>query len=243
MSDPIYAIGDIHGQLPKLEEALARIEKDGGADAKVVFLGDYTDRGAYSREVLGLLQSGQAARRNWICLRGNHDQMCAMFLEEYPRNDARLLLGYHWLHPRIGGIETLKSYGVDVDEGDRVYQVHTRAKAAVPQAHIDFLQTLKPYHQDGELLFVHAGIKPGVTLAQQDTDDLIWIREAFLDDPRPHPWLVVHGHTHVRTPEHHGNRINLDTGAGYDHDLTAAVFEGRNCWVLGPNGRSPLAAT
>ncbi len=242
MSDPIYAIGDIHGQLPKLEEALARIEKDGGADAKVVFLGDYTDRGAYSREVLELLQSGQAAGRNWICLRGNHDQMCAMFLEEYPRNDARLLLGYHWLHPRIGGIETLKSYGVDVDEGDRVYQVHARAKAAVPQAHIDFLQALKPYHQDGELLFVHAGIKPGVTLAQQDPDDMIWIREAFLEDPRSHPWLVVHGHTHVPTPEHHGNRINLDTGAGYDHDLTVAVFEGRSCWVLGPNGRSLLAA-
>jgi serine/threonine protein phosphatase 1 len=240
MPEPIYAIGDIHGQLSKLQEALTRIEQDGGPDAKIVFLGDYTDRGADSAGVLDLLSKGLTEGRNWICLKGNHDQMCAMFLEDYPRNDARLLLGYHWLHPRIGGVETLASYGVEVAEGARTYQVHALAKAAVPQSHIDFLQGLKPCHQEDGLLFVHAGILPGVPLDQQDPDDLIWIRETFLDDPRPHPWLVVHGHTHVATPEHHGNRVNLDTGAGYGQDLTTAVFENNACWILEPDGRRPL---
>lgn len=240
MPEPIYAIGDIHGQLGMLQDALARIEKDGGPDARVVFIGDYTDRGAHSRDVLELLVQGQDEGRNWVFLRGNHDQMCAMFLEEYPRNDARLLVGYHWLHPRIGGVETLKSYGVTVAERDRIFEVHARAKPAVPQAHIDFLNGLQPFfHQDG-LLFVHAGIRPGVALERQDPDDLIWIRQEFLNHKDPHPWLVVHGHSHVPAPEHHGNRVNLDTGAGYGHPLTAAVFEGSACWTLEPDGRKPL---
>ncbi|WP_170560721.1 metallophosphoesterase family protein [Ruegeria atlantica] len=240
MPDPIYAIGDIHGQLEMLQDALARIEQDGGPDARIIFIGDYTDRGPDSRGVLDLLNQGKMEGRNWIFLRGNHDQMCGMFLEEYPRNDARLLVGYHWLHPRIGGVETLKSYRVDVVEGNRIFQIHARAKATVPQAHINFLQGLLPCHLEDNLLFVHAGIRPGVPLNQQDPDDMIWIRDEFLDFKAPHPWLVVHGHTHVAEPEHHGNRINLDTGAGYGHALTAAVFEGATCWVLDAGGRRPL---
>ncbi|RBW63303.1 metallophosphoesterase family protein [Ruegeria sp. A3M17] len=237
MSDPVYAIGDIHGQLGMLEDALDRIERDGGPDAKIVFLGDYTDRGAQSCGVLDLLVRGNADGKNWVFLRGNHDQMCAMFLEDYPRNDARLLVGYHWLHPRIGGIETLQSYGVEATNVDRIYQVHAKAKKAFPQAHIDFLNGLKTFHLDGALLFVHAGIRPGVKLDQQDHDDLVWIRDEFLNHKDPYPWLVVHGHSHVAAPEHHGNRINLDTGAGYGHALTAAVFEGTKCWELDAGGR------
>ena len=240
MPDSIYAIGDIHGQLAMLEEALARIEADGGPEARIVLLGDYTDRGPDSRGVIERLMRGQAEGRNWICLKGNHDRMFSMFLEEYPRNDSRLLVGYHWLHERLGGIETLQSYGVEVAESDRIYQVHKRARAAVPQAHLDFLAALQPCHQEGELLFVHAGIRPGLPLDQQSEDDLIWIRQEFLNDERAHPWLVVHGHTPAKQAEHCGNRINLDSGAGYGRPLSTAVFEGRDCWLLTDKGRVPL---
>lgn len=240
MPEAIYAIGDIHGQLEMLEQALSRIEKDGGPDARIVFLGDYTDRGPQSREVLDLLIQGQIDGRNWLFLMGNHDRMCAMFLEDYPRNDARLLVGYHWFHPRIGGVETLKSYGVDVTDRDRIFQIHAEAKNVVPKAHIDFLSGLRPYHQQNGLLFVHAGIRPDIALEHQDFDDLVWIRDEFLNHKKPHPWLIVHGHSHVPAPEHHGNRINLDTGAGYGRPLTAAVFEGQRCWVLEDEGRRLL---
>ncbi|WP_170422364.1 metallophosphoesterase family protein [Ruegeria arenilitoris] len=241
MPEPIYAIGDIHGQLEMLQDALARIERDGGPDAKVVFIGDYTDRGARSREVLDLLVKGQAEGKNWTFLRGNHDQMYAMFLEDYPRNDGRLLVGYHWLHPRIGGVETLKSYGVGVEDGDRIYQVHAQAKQVVPQAHLDFMNNLQPFHLTEDVLFVHAGIRPGIPLDQQDRDDLIWIRDQFLDHRGEYPWLIVHGHSHVPAPEHHGNRVNIDTGAGYGHALTAVVLEGAQCWTLEAQGRKLLA--
>lgn len=240
MVTPIYAIGDIHGQLGELEAALARIDADGGTDARVVFLGDYTDRGANSRAVLDRLIAGQAEGRDWITLKGNHDRMFAMFMREYPANDDRLLVGYHWLHERIGGIETLASYGVQVEDGDRIFRVHAEARAAVPEAHLRFLEALPITHLTDDLLFVHAGIRPGVPLEQQTEHDLIWIRQEFLNNTRPHPWLVVHGHTPCRRAEHRGNRINLDAGAGYGRPLVSAVFEGRDCWLLTDQGRVPL---
>jgi len=240
MTRPIYAIGDIHGQLDMLETALSRIESDGGPDARIVFLGDYTDRGPDSRGVIDRILTGQAQGRNWIALKGNHDRMFSMFVEDYPRNDAQLLVGYHWLHDRLGGIETLASYGVPVVEGDRIFQIHALARAAVPTAHVDFLNSLKPYHQEGDLLFAHAGIRPGIALKDQTEDDLIWIRHDFLNDTRAHPWLVVHGHTPAKQAEHRGNRVNLDAGAGYGHPLACAVFEDRACWQLTDTGRVPL---
>ncbi|TMV04958.1 serine/threonine protein phosphatase [Ruegeria sediminis] len=240
MTRPIYAIGDIHGQREMLESALARIDADGGRDARVVFLGDYTDRGPDSRGVLDILVQGKRAGRDWITLKGNHDRMFALFLRDYPANDERLLIGHHWLHDSLGGPETLASYGVEVKDGDRIYQVHQKARAAIPEAHRQFLESLPAWHEEDGLLFVHAGIRPGVPLDRQTEDDLIWIRHEFLDDLRPHPWLVVHGHTPARQPEHRGNRVNLDTGAGYGRPLAAAVFEGRDCWLLTDRGRVPL---
>ena len=240
MPSPLYAIGDIHGQLDMLEEALARIEADGGPDARIIFLGDYTDRGPDSRGVIVRLARGKAEGRNWVFLKGNHDRMFSMFMEDYPRNDARLLVGYHWLHERIGGIETLASYGVEVPEGARTYQIHQQARAVVPQSHLNFLAGLVPFHQERGLLFVHAGIRPGVPLDQQTEDDLIWIRQEFLNDTRLHPWLVVHGHTPAKAAQHAGNRINLDSGAGYGMPLSAAVFDAGEVWLLTDQGRLPL---
>ncbi|MEZ5713883.1 MAG: metallophosphoesterase [Paracoccaceae bacterium] len=240
MTRPIYAIGDIHGQLGQLDTALTRIEADGGAEATVVFLGDFCDRGADSRGVIDRLIEGRDQGRDWVFLKGNHDRMFRLFMADYPQNDDRLLVGYHWLHERIGGLATLASYGVEVAAGARIYQVHAAARAAVPPEHIAFLDGLRPFHQAGGLLFVHAGIRPGVPLAEQHEDDLIWIREEFLLDPVAHPWLVVHGHTHVDTAEHRGNRVNLDTGAGYGAPLSTAVFDADGVFLLTPDGRVPL---
>lgn len=240
MTTPIYAIGDIHGQLTMLEQALAWIERDGGPDARVVFLGDYVDRGPDCRGVIELLSEGVKAGRNWVCLMGNHDRMMSMFLEDYPRMDARLLVGYNWFHERIGGVQTLASYGVEVTDQRRIFEIHADARRGVPEAHREFLSSLKTYHQEDGKLFVHAGIRPGLALEDQSEEDLLWIRQEFLDDTRPHPWLVVHGHTQRPAAEHCGNRVNLDSGAGFGRPLTAAAFEGGSCFVLAQDGRIPL---
>ncbi|WP_282170546.1 metallophosphoesterase family protein [Ruegeria atlantica] len=240
MSIPIYAVGDIHGQMGMLQNALSRIEADGGPDARVVFLGDYVDRGPNSREVLDLLIEGRKAGRNWVMVKGNHDRMMVRFVQDCEIADKQLPITLNWLNPRLGGQETLASYGVEVTDNDRIFQVHERACAAVPPAHLDFINALPAYHQEGELLFVHAGIRPGIPLAQQSEDDLVWIRQEFLIESRPYPWLIVHGHTPVDTAEHCGNRVNLDAGAGYGRPLATAVFDGRQCWLLTDAGRIRL---
>ncbi|TCK99942.1 serine/threonine protein phosphatase 1 [Shimia isoporae] len=240
MTDPIYAIGDIHGQIDLLDDMLARIEADGGPNAKIVFLGDYVDRGPDSRGVINRLRLGVDSGRNWICLKGNHDRMFEWFMEDTPRHDPHLLVNFFWLHDRLGGVQTLESYGVSVSMDERLSSVHERAKKAVPQTHVDFLKDLTLFHEQDDLLFVHAGIKPGVPLQAQKEHDLVWIRQGFIDDTTRHPWLVVHGHTALEKATHFGNRIDLDGGAAFGRPLCAAVFENGKIWQLKPEGRVAL---
>lgn len=240
MTQPIYAIGDIHGQLAELERALTLIESDGGHGAPVIFLGDYTDRGPDSCGVIDMLLDGKKNGRNWTFLQGNHDRMFDWFMQDYPKHDAYLPIELSWLHPRLGGDTTLASYGLKFTEKSRMLQVHAEALEVVPQSHLTFLQNLKPKFETEQLFFAHAGIRPGVPLQDQDIEDLLWIRKEFHIDPMPHPKLIVHGHTPVDQPTHYGNRINLDSGAGYGHALTVAAFESTNCWTLTATGRNKL---
>ena len=241
MSYPLYAIGDIHGQLTELHRVLELIETDGDKDAKIVFLGDYTDRGPDSRGVLDVLVDGQAQGRNWTFLKGNHDRMFEWFMQKPLRHDPYLMVELYWLHQRLGGDTTMASYGVDASGRRREKDVHFDALESIPQTHLDFLAGLQLSHQTDELFFAHAGIRPDVPLAQQTEEDLLWIRQKFHNHHTDHPKLIVHGHTPVDHATHYGNRVNLDTGAGYNKPLTAAVFEGRDCWLLTDDqGRVPL---
>lgn len=237
----IYAIGDIHGELAMLEQAVEKIERDGGADAPVVLLGDYVDRGPHSRGVIDYLINARAAGRNWRYLIGNHDRMFSMFLQPVPLRDPRLNIQFSWLHERLGGRQTLASYGIDTEAS--IDAMHRQARADVPDDHAQFLQSLEYSHHHNNLLFVHAGIRPGIPIESQSRDDLVWIRQEFLQDTRQHPALIVHGHTPVAAARHYGNRVALDTGAGYGKALSTAVFEGDDCWLLTDKGRELLAPT
>mgnify|MGYP001766801930 CR=1 FL=1 len=99
------------------------------------------------------------------------------------------------------------------------------------------LDRLQPYSLIGAVLFAHAGIRPGIDLHAQTEDDLLWIRREFLEDTRDHGALVVHGHTPVDAVTHYGNRVNIDTGAGYGDALSAIAIEDGNVWVLTAKGR------
>ncbi len=238
----IYAVGDIHGQLDMLRAAHAMIAADrqitGDDQAPVIHLGDYTDRGPDSAGVLDYLIGGKAEEQPWRFLLGNHDRMMRLYLSDIPRRDPQLKAEFTWLHPRLGGMETLRSY--DVKVGLTGIPLHLAARAAIPDAHKEFLFGLEVMVETDDLVFVHAGIRPGVALRKQSVEDLIWIRDEFRNDQQDHGKLIVHGHSPVDSPEHCGNRINLDTGAGYGKPLTTAVFEGRDCWILTGTGRKIL---
>lgn len=237
-----YAVGDIHGHLGLLKGVHDLIATDmarNGA-APVVHVGDLVDRGADSRGVIDWLMQGINAGRDWVVLKGNHDRMFWRFLRDPNETEPGLRPDLSWLHPRLGGVETLQSYGVR-SPGDRpVAAVHADAAAAVPQAHRRFLETRPTSHRVGEVLFVHAGIRPGVALEKQTETDLIWLRAPFLEFTGSFGPLVIHGHTAIDAATHYGNRVNIDSSAAYGGPLSAVAVEGREVFLLTPRGRVPL---
>jgi serine/threonine protein phosphatase 1 len=238
----IYAIGDVHGYLDQLEAAHDRIARDraetGDREAPVVHLGDLVDRGPDSRGVVDMLVRGLKDREPWIVLAGNHDRV---FSEQIGLGEAEFRLS-SWLSDTMGGRATAASYDAELSGWRSEASNREKLASAVPKAHREFLRGLKLFYSTPDLLFVHAGIRPGLAMQEQIEDDLLWIRRDFLDDTRDHGRLVVHGHTPVEEPTHYGNRVNLDTGAGYGRPITVAVFEGRTCFVLEENGRRKLNA-
>ncbi|MFN0114284.1 MAG: metallophosphoesterase [Paracoccaceae bacterium] len=238
-----YAIGDIHGHLDRLVEAHGLIAADRGrfgGDGSVVHVGDLVDRGPDSRGVIGFLIAGQARGEPWVVLKGNHDRLFAKFLSDPGWRDPGLREDLHWFDPRLGGGATLASYGVAARFGDDDKAVRAEALARVPAAHRKFLDGLPLWHLRDGALFVHAGIRPGVDLAAQSEDDLVWIRRGFLEDGRDHGALVVHGHSAIERATHYGNRLNVDSGVAYGGPLSAVAVEGRKAWLLTGEGRLPL---
>ncbi len=221
----VYAVGDVHGRADLLLQVLSAIREDvaetDGLKA-VVFLGDYVDRGPGSREVIDLLlETAGDQSIEWRFLRGNHDQSVLDFL-------YNPTTGMAWSD--FGGRETLLSYGVNAPApwADRTMWKQTAEAfaAALPPAHLRFFQTLELSIEIGDFLFVHAGVRPGVALDNQNERDLLWIREPFLSDPSPLPRVVVHGHTPTETVYADARRIGIDTGAYATGVLTVLRLEG-----------------
>lgn len=218
----IYAVGDVHGRLDLLCELEALIDEDARSAAGLrivqVMLGDYIDRGPESSGVISHLIA-RARERELVTLRGNHD---GFLLDALVQPQAL----QHWC--RVGGLEALASYGLDPAGlgGVALGEVARRFTAAVPQAHIDFLAGTSLYWRCGDYLFVHAGLRPGIPLARQSAEDMVWIRYEFLDSSEDFGVVVVHGHTPTDMPVIRPNRIGIDTGAWESGVLTCLVLEG-----------------
>jgi serine/threonine protein phosphatase 1 len=221
----IYAVGDIHGRDDLLAELLDRIEQDAcGApfDRNIlIFLGDYVDRGLQSKQVLDRLTGAGPAGFERVFLKGNHEQALLQFL-----SDAAF--GKTWKY--YGGLETLHSYGITEltlsDDPADFERARERFDAALPHAHRYF--------------FAHAGVRPGVALHRQIEEDLLWIREDFLESSSRYGKVVVHGHTPREEVVVRPNRIGIDTGAYMTGVLTALVLEGEGKRFL-QTGDQPLA--
>ena len=240
MTAPIYAIGDIHGHLDLFEAALDLVRDDGGAKAEIVFLGDYIDRGLSSRQVIERLMSGQDAGLPWTCLMGNHEEVLLGFLADPGYHSPHNAAVIPYLHPSAGGREALASYGVDTDPHRADAGIHADALRAIPKRHIDWITGLPRVRETPDHIFVHAGLRPGLPLADQDPGDLLWIRAGFLDDETDHGRLVIHGHTPVAQPERHRNRINCDGGATFRRPILPVRLQGRQAYLLTPEGAHPL---
>jgi len=220
----VYSIGDIHGRFDLLRDLLAQIEQHQAARPKaqtfLVFLGDLIDRGPDSRAVVDYLSTFRPRWAIPIFLQGNHEEGFLRSLE----GEEEAMRG--WLE--FGGAECAQSYGVaPVMQA----QLNTALFAqelnlAVPRPHVDFLRGFYDSFRVGDYLFVHAGIRPGIPVEDQDPHDLRWIRRDFLDSNLRHEAIIVHGHSIVEEPSDFDNRIAIDTGAYRSGCLTAFYAEG-----------------
>lgn len=226
----VYAVGDIHGRLDLLDPLLARIEADdtgrGSADTTIIFLGDLIDRGPASAGVVERLRLLASERTGLRFLKGNHEEV---FLAARGGDTQAVRL-----FCRIGGRETMLSYGLDPTTYERFDydEVAEYLAREIPSAHRAFLDAFEDMIVLGDYAFVHAGLRPDVTLDRQCTSDLRWIRDPFLDGRGRFDKRVVHGHTIAEEAEFRPHRIGIDTGAYATGKLTALGLEGAVCWLL-----------
>ena len=221
----LYAIGDIHGRTDLLAQLLEQITTDAAQHAaieyRLIFLGDYIDRGINSKGVIDLLLQGLPPAMTKIFLRGNHEDTLLRFL----RGD--LAQAPFWL--QFGGIATLASYGLNpyrAGLAQNLPTLHSELKEKIPAGHQDFLSATQFSYECGDYYFTHAGIRPGVALADQTEQDRMWIRQEFMTSTRDHSKIIVHGHTITDAPDLQPNRIGIDTGAYATGKLTCLVLQG-----------------
>jgi serine/threonine protein phosphatase 1 len=202
-----YAIGDIHGCLEKLERLLTLIRYDPAAD-RVIFLGDYIDRGPQSKGVIDFLLRLQRENPANIFLMGNHEDNFLHYIQVCLIDAAN-----DWLIEPFfagGGIATLQSY---VPQMRNPYD--QRLITAVPPEHLTFLANLRLYWTDEDYIAVHAGVRPRIPLQQQSENDLLRIRGPFLHTSHGLGKCVVFGHTPFPAVRRDADKIGIDTGACY----------------------------
>ncbi len=217
----VYAVGDVHGcdaRLAALHRSIADdLARRPIERPQLVHLGDYIDRGPDSAGVIARLAAGPPLPGvPTVNLRGNHEQM---MLDSLADPSAMT----QWL--ANNGADTLAGWGIPASADPRSWT------GSIPLKALSFLAGLELMHVVDGYVFVHAGLRPGVPLARQTPDDLMWIRKAFLNWPGQlvpdAPGLVaVHGHTSAPVPEVRRNRIGIDTGAVSGGALTCVVLEG-----------------
>lgn len=231
----LYAIGDIHGRRDLLDDVLRQITdqdaKNAGNPSEIIFLGDLIDRGPDSADVVERVVALRASGRSVSVLLGNHEEVFLRILQ----GEANLLP----MFIKIGGRETLFSYGITRHEYDTLSNeaLAERLRVLVPPTHLALLNDCDEMVFRGDYVFVHAGIRPGVPLAEQSENDLRWIRSPFLESTVDHGRIIVHGHTVTEEPELRANRIGIDTGAVYSGRLTVLGIDGTRRWLFESAGK------
>ncbi len=229
-----YVVGDVHGRLDLIKGLFAKIEQDNASKAEaetiIVMLGDLIDRGPDSKGVLDFLMKSPPKFAKLINLSGNHEDALLQGL------DGNMDILRMWIER--GGMQCLQSYGVPPHfiAGQPEEYIHKVIQQAIPQSHVEYMRAFFNSARFGDYIFVHAGMRPGVTLEDQKTSDLKWIRKAFIESDADFGGVVVHGHTVVKDVEIKENRINLDTGAHRSGLLSALVIEGEMREILSVSG-------
>ena len=196
------AIGDIHGDIDKLNTLLNKLDPQKGDT--FIFLGDYIDVGPHPKAVITRLLD-LSKETNCIFLRGNHEDMLLKAVNTKTEEDIS-----EWIFS--GGITTLRDYGDFIE---------------MLTMHKDFFNQLKLYHLTDKYLFVHGGVRPDKQLEEQEKQDLLWIRDNFINYKHILPQKVIFGHTPFFEPYVEDDKIGINTGCGIEEEgyLTAFICD------------------
>jgi len=221
----LYVIGDIHGRIDLLARLMKLIKTDAtqhpSPKKELIFLGDYIDRGVDSKGVIDYLLTRLPKDMKITFLRGNHDDRLLNFL------NGDLNQAPDWL--ALGGMATLVSYGINPYRANVIHDLKALHKAMIekiPAEHRAFLKATKIDTTRGDYYFVHAGVRPGVPIEKQTSEDRLWIRHDFLGSAHDHGKVIVHGHSILPEPDIQHNRVGIDTGAYATGILTCLVLQG-----------------
>ncbi|MEP1209121.1 MAG: metallophosphoesterase family protein [Rhizobiaceae bacterium] len=231
----VYAIGDIHGCIDELKDLLKLIKTDLKKNPvekhRLIFIGDYVDRGPDSKAVIDRLIKLREKGHPVTFLRGNHEEK---LITAFTAIDRRNMPGFI----KYGGPETLQSYGLTGKAVNRILGSHptkkdyerfsSQVRSHLGKDHVEFLTSLPTSTIEGDYFFCHAGVNPRASFDIQRDYDLIWMREPFLSWDKPLERVVVHGHTPRIRVGKHPHRINVDTSCVYGNLLTAVVLEGKS---------------
>ncbi|MXO60040.1 serine/threonine protein phosphatase [Altererythrobacter salegens] len=231
VGERVYAVGDIHGRLDLFRKLLAQLEEDSQSRKKgtirIILLGDLVDRGPQSREMLELAKRMELQNRGrLVVLCGNHEDL--LLASANGNADAQQI----WL--ANGGDATLASYGLDISQFVQLSPKERgdALKNVVGIDTLDWLKRLPLSYRNGDYFYCHAGVRPGVSLCKQRREDLLWIRQEFLQNTNFHGAMIVHGHSETSEPEIMVNRINIDTRAYSSNELTALGMQGPYRWFV-----------
>jgi serine/threonine protein phosphatase 1 len=199
-AEKIFIVGDIHGCLDMLKRLIDKIEWNPAND-RLIFIGDYIDRGENSKGVVDFILKLKKDSSLIQCLIGNHEQMFLDYLSGVDSQSSLL----------NGGLSTLKSY----EEVRR-----SQDDALIPSSHLDFYSSLLSMIELEQYYIVHAGFRPNISIEDQDLNDMIWIREEFIYSNYDFGKVVIFGHTPLNSPLIMKNKIGIDTGAVFGNYLT-----------------------
>lgn len=216
----LLAIGDLHGCHDSLVALLEKVQPT--KDDKLLFLGDFIDRGAKVVETIDLLIELKSTY-DCVFLKGNHDHMMLSGLARGGQD--------YQIYCINGGEQTLKQYR----ELSNWYGP-TEGLSLLPSDHRKFFDECVWTYETDDFFFVHAGVRPKISLDKQQIHDMIWIRDDFLYVDYDWGKTIVHGHS-TMTPDNadeyskrYSNKINLDTGACYGYALTCMDVLTREKW-------------
>lgn len=219
-SEKLYVIGDIHGCAGELGIILSHVMEVASPSDTIVFIGDYIDRGPASAAVIDMAIELKSNHERCVFLKGNHEAMLFEYLKGPRTLESRFL--------QFGGVETFQSYGASPE------QVFEDPEAILPPTHLSFLSSLTLGVVWRDFVMVHAGVRFTLPLEEQREEDLLWIREEFLNIKHPLPYTIVFGHTPqkkllVDLPY----KIGIDTGCVYGNKLTCIELSERKVYQVG----------